>query len=161
MNYLLILKFLFFYALIGRMLLLYGRHFNTECGIFHCDSWSIRSYFIESQWNMLYPVWKCLPYFLYHIHVIYDWFSNIFPHKKMLHFLQPVRSNLGQETLRVHTPNSISYTYVCYMGVGKSLISSLSHIQSLQFKFYVADESQVFKIMLEKLVWVQLVFLVI
>ena len=21
--------------------------------------WSIRSYFIESQWNMLYPVWKC------------------------------------------------------------------------------------------------------
>ena len=27
------------------------------------------------------------------------------------------------------------------MGLGKSLISSLSHIQSLQFNFYFADES--------------------
>ena len=24
--------------------------------------WSIRSYIIESQWNMPYPVWKCHPY---------------------------------------------------------------------------------------------------
>ena len=46
-------------------------------------------------------------------------------------------------------------------GWGKSLISSLSHIQSLQFNFYFADESQVFKIMLKKLVRVQLVFLII
>ena len=47
------------------------------------------------------------------------------------------------------------------MGVGKSLMSSLSHIQSLQFNFYFADESQVFKIILKKLVRVQLVFLII
>ena len=38
------------------------------------------------------------------------------------------------------------------MGVGKSLISSLSHIQSLQFNFYFADESQVLKIMLKQLI---------
>ena len=31
------------------------------------------------------------------------------------------------------------------MGVGKSLLSSLSDIQSLQFNVYFADESQVFK----------------
>ena len=45
--------------------------------------------------------------------------------------------------------------------VGKSLISSLSHIQSLQFNFYFADESQVFEMILKKLVRVQLVFLII
>ena len=33
----------------------------------------------------------CIPVF-YHLHIIYDWFSNIFPHKKNLHFLQPIIS---------------------------------------------------------------------
>ena len=48
------------------------RHFNTGQGIFHCNSgysiyfiliqWSMTLHFIKSQWNMLYPVWKCLAY---------------------------------------------------------------------------------------------------
>ena len=36
------------------------------------------------------------------------------------------------------------------MGVEKSHISSLSHVQLLQFNFYFADESQVYKKMLKK-----------
>ena len=31
-------------------------------GIFIVIQWSVRSYFIESQWNMPYPVWKCPTY---------------------------------------------------------------------------------------------------
>ena len=40
----------------------YVRNFHTGYGIFHVIHWSIRLYFIESQWNMPYPIWKFLTY---------------------------------------------------------------------------------------------------
>ena len=39
---------------------LYVRHFHTRLMI--VIQWSIRSYFMVSQWIMPYPVWKCLMY---------------------------------------------------------------------------------------------------
>ena len=36
--------------------------FIRDTAYFIVIQWSIRSYFIESQWNMPYPVWKCFSY---------------------------------------------------------------------------------------------------
>ena len=59
--------------------------FIRDTAYFIVIQWSIRSYFIESQWNMPYPVWKCLmygslqlPYWLFVSYTLLSWVSCMY-----------------------------------------------------------------------------------
>ena len=65
----------------------YVRHFHMDTAYFHCVLMKYDLCFIESQWNMPYPLWKCLTYWspqphyfilLYTAYIL--WVIKLLPH---------------------------------------------------------------------------------